>query len=326
MTVTEGKPEYRYQSAYRILAASTRERLEANQGDLWDSGKVASDRSLHVPTGQGPDLASGLLLEGADMGSERRAFRVERDGRLRDGRAEPRDWEARWITVPGESEEKAEPVPLTDWIWHPEGAGDNQTVCFRRSLVLDESVLAAISPSPRTTGTWPGSTVARWARTTVGRGGDLQFKGGPAFHARNPHPGREGREPGRFLGTDRRHPAAAEERRRGAARRAGALEVRRGRAEGWREPGFDDTAWAPAKKLAAAGEAPWGSLSQDQGKPRRRGWCAASSPCRAGDPGPVHVSGLGFYVLRINGRKASEDVFTPGWTSIRNGSSTRATT
>ena len=36
------------QSAYHILVASTPEKLAAEQGDLWDSGKVASDSQLHI--------------------------------------------------------------------------------------------------------------------------------------------------------------------------------------------------------------------------------------------------------------------------------------
>lgn len=37
------------QTAYRILAASSPEKLSANEGDLWDSGKVLSGSSIHVP-------------------------------------------------------------------------------------------------------------------------------------------------------------------------------------------------------------------------------------------------------------------------------------
>lgn len=36
------------QSAYRVLVASSPEKLEAGEGDLWDSGKVESDQSAHV--------------------------------------------------------------------------------------------------------------------------------------------------------------------------------------------------------------------------------------------------------------------------------------
>ena len=36
------------QTAYRILVASSPELLKKNQGDLWDSGRTATDRSVQV--------------------------------------------------------------------------------------------------------------------------------------------------------------------------------------------------------------------------------------------------------------------------------------
>ena len=36
------------QTAYQVVVASTEERLATGEGDLWDSGKVASDRTLQV--------------------------------------------------------------------------------------------------------------------------------------------------------------------------------------------------------------------------------------------------------------------------------------
>ena len=37
------------QSAYQILVASSLQKLAADQGDLWDSGKIVSDETIHVP-------------------------------------------------------------------------------------------------------------------------------------------------------------------------------------------------------------------------------------------------------------------------------------
>src|SRR5215831_13776779 len=37
------------QTAYQVLVASSAARLKANQGDVWDSGKVQSDQSIQVP-------------------------------------------------------------------------------------------------------------------------------------------------------------------------------------------------------------------------------------------------------------------------------------
>ena len=45
------------QSAYRILVASTAEKLAANQGDVWDSGKVISEENALIPYA-GPALPS----------------------------------------------------------------------------------------------------------------------------------------------------------------------------------------------------------------------------------------------------------------------------
>ena len=36
------------QTAYQVLVASTPETLANDQGDLWDSGRVDSDRTIHV--------------------------------------------------------------------------------------------------------------------------------------------------------------------------------------------------------------------------------------------------------------------------------------
>src|ERR1051326_2713071 len=39
------------QSAYEVLVASTEKILAGDKGDLWDSGKVASDETIQIPYG-----------------------------------------------------------------------------------------------------------------------------------------------------------------------------------------------------------------------------------------------------------------------------------
>jgi alpha-L-rhamnosidase len=48
------------QTAYQILVASSADLLKKDTGDLWDSGKVVSDQSVHIDY-QGKPLASGGL-------------------------------------------------------------------------------------------------------------------------------------------------------------------------------------------------------------------------------------------------------------------------
>src|SRR5215472_14578387 len=48
-----------HQSAYRVLVSSTPQALAANNGDLWDSNKIASDQSIQVVY-RGKPLTSGM--------------------------------------------------------------------------------------------------------------------------------------------------------------------------------------------------------------------------------------------------------------------------
>ncbi|RZL44160.1 MAG: alpha-rhamnosidase, partial [Pedobacter sp.] len=47
------------QTAYQILVASSLEKLNASEGDIWDSGKVNSEESIHVKY-NGKELTSRL--------------------------------------------------------------------------------------------------------------------------------------------------------------------------------------------------------------------------------------------------------------------------
>ena len=47
------------QTAYRILAASSRKQLAENRGDLWDTGKVVSNDTIEIPY-RGRPLESGV--------------------------------------------------------------------------------------------------------------------------------------------------------------------------------------------------------------------------------------------------------------------------
>jgi alpha-L-rhamnosidase len=96
------------QGAYQVLVASSPERLANDEGDLWDSGKVASGRSTHVAYG-GKPLASRLQCHwkvrvwdgrGAPSTWSEPAFWTM-------GLLERADWKARWIG--GEIPESAQP-------------------------------------------------------------------------------------------------------------------------------------------------------------------------------------------------------------------------
>ena len=47
--IVESKERGQKQTAYQILVASSSEKLAKDRGDLWDSGKVASDETIQIP-------------------------------------------------------------------------------------------------------------------------------------------------------------------------------------------------------------------------------------------------------------------------------------
>ena len=98
------------QTAYQIVVASTPELLAQGQGDLWDSGKVASDQSLQVAYA-GKPLPSRQqchwkvkVWSGAGEGS------ASKPALWSMGLLGPEAWQAKWIGSPTAA--IVEPVPL----------------------------------------------------------------------------------------------------------------------------------------------------------------------------------------------------------------------
>ena len=89
------------QSAYRIIVASHPDTLAAGRGDVWDSGRVASDQTVNVVYGGAP-LASGArygwavrVWDGAGRPSGWSA-----PGRWSMGLLDAADWRAAWVGAP----------------------------------------------------------------------------------------------------------------------------------------------------------------------------------------------------------------------------------
>ncbi|HXI69114.1 MAG TPA: family 78 glycoside hydrolase catalytic domain, partial [Verrucomicrobiae bacterium] len=88
------------QTAYQVLVASTKKLLDDDKGDLWDSGKVASDQSCQIAYSGEP------LISRQDCFWKVRTW--DRDGnpggwsqaaRWQMGLFQPSDWSAEWISA-----------------------------------------------------------------------------------------------------------------------------------------------------------------------------------------------------------------------------------
>jgi len=88
------------QTAYQVLVASTPQKLAADRGDLWDSGKVSSDETIHVAYA-GKPLASRMRCHWKvrvwDAHGEPTAWSEPAIWSM--GLLQPEDWQARWIAA-----------------------------------------------------------------------------------------------------------------------------------------------------------------------------------------------------------------------------------
>jgi len=89
------------QTAYQILVASSAENLASDQGDMWDSGKVESDRTNQVAYA-GKSLRSGRRywwkVRAWDQNDQPSAWSQAASWSM--GLLEPGDWQAKWIGAP----------------------------------------------------------------------------------------------------------------------------------------------------------------------------------------------------------------------------------
>ncbi len=101
--VVSDQPAQR-QTAYQVLVASSREKLAAGGGDLWDSGKVADSRTVNVVYGGRP-LGSGgqCFWKVRVWDAEGRAGGYSAPARWSMGLLKADDWKARWISFRDES-------------------------------------------------------------------------------------------------------------------------------------------------------------------------------------------------------------------------------
>ena len=106
--VADAKIRGERQTAYRIAVASSREKLEAGDYDLWDSGKVLSEQSTLVPYG-GSSLTSGqdCYWKVQTWNAKGKVSEWSDTGYWGMGLLHPSDWKAQWISA---GQEKGAPL------------------------------------------------------------------------------------------------------------------------------------------------------------------------------------------------------------------------
>ncbi|MBI5387112.1 MAG: family 78 glycoside hydrolase catalytic domain [Verrucomicrobia bacterium] len=307
------------QTAYQVLVASHPKFLAPGRADLWDTGRVSSDQSIHLRYG-GKALSSHgeCFWKVRVWDQDGQASSWSKPAKWTMGLLAPTDWKAQWI---GKDEEDKRPkFTGADWIWFPEGepakAAPIGTRYFRRAFEL---------PADRVikSGTLLLSGDNEFACTVNGQraGAGNNFKSLTVMNVTSSlKPGRNWIAAWVKNAGPSPNPAGLVGMLRVEFETGAPLTVPTDGAwksfdkdlPRWTQPDFDDSAWTAARVLGPVGMAPWNEVSQpeDRRLPARylrKEFTIGKKVRRA----TAYVCGLGLSELFINGRKAGDHVLSP---------------
>jgi len=115
----------RSQAAFQILAACSAENLDRDEGDLWDSGKVVSSDTIHIPYGGRPLKSSEMVFWKVRVwDNDGNVSSWSKTASWTMGLLKQSDWQAKWITA---DRTDKDPLPI-----------------FRKALRLGKPVSRAI--------------------------------------------------------------------------------------------------------------------------------------------------------------------------------------
>lgn len=315
------------QSAYRILVASTPQTLAADQGDLWDSGKIVSPETVNVIY-SGQTLTSGQrcywkvrVYDGTDQAS---AWSAPAQWSM--GLLAATNWTAQWIgfdAAYSPSPQQATNDALfntagVNWVRFPQAqnqAGINHAA-FRKQIVLpanqtitnavlalhaDNECVAYVNGQALT------NSVKRWEATTrLNVTPWLRAGTNVLALAATNSDSLSARVIGRLVvqfasGSISNLPVDT------------SWKVAQNPPATWAQTNFNDAAWVTAESTSS----PWGTpalndVARVPAAYLRKEFVLGQAVTRA----TAYVTALGAYELRLNGQKVGNDVLTPGWTEF----------
>jgi alpha-L-rhamnosidase len=310
------------QTAYEILVASSPVELAANQGDLWESGKVLSDQSIQLGYAGKPLASRAPCFWKVRVWDE--AGKVSgwsQPARWTMGLLAPADWDgAKWIG--SDSLEMTNYLTNTSWIWFSAGQPAQfaaaATNYFRRVVTL---------PAGRTV----KNARFQYTGDNEGRGwiGDFDLGARNNFHTVKFNDITTRLEPGRtyVFGLTGYHKSAGK-----PAGVVGLLEIEFAEGPplviptdehwkvsdheipGWLKTNFDDSSWPAAQKIGPLGMEPWGAVRSAESRVLparylRKEFSVQKKIARA----TISFSGLGLSELYLNGGKVGDHVLSPAF-------------
>lgn len=310
------------QTAYQVLVASSAQELVADEGSLWDTGKILSDQSIQVPY-RGKVLASRAqcFWKVRVWDQKGKASDWSKPAQWTVGLLSPADWgKAKWIGLDGI--ETTNYLADTSWIWLPTDAPEKfapaGTNYFRRVVTIPAGRVIR-SAQFQYTGQDEGRgwlndfdlgarnnfhTVKFNDITTRLESGQTYVFGLTGYHKNDGKPAgvvgllriefTEGAP--MIIPTDEHWKVSDHE------------------VAGWLKADFDDSNWASAKRIGPVGMEPWGDVRSAESRVLparylRREFPIEMKIARA----TVSFCGLGLSELYINGKKIGDHVLSPAF-------------
>ncbi|MBN2329314.1 MAG: family 78 glycoside hydrolase catalytic domain [Candidatus Omnitrophica bacterium] len=320
------------QTAYHVLVAGDIDLLNDNQGDLWDSGKVDSNQSIH------------LVYNGAPMQSRMECYwkvRVwDKEGQPSDwsesaywsmGLLNPSDWKAEWIGLDQEnSEENLEQpndIQQAHWIWlsagNPAESAPVGNAYFRRVVHLD-SVEKLRSAQGMFTA---DNSFTLWMNgREMGKGGNFKqlnqfdlkdvLKSGDNLVCVEAKNAGASANPAGLIGCIRLEFKDGKSQIISTDSNWKASDTENSQ---WLQADFDDSQWEKANAFGEYGINPWGEIQGPNVEALQRRLPARHLRKEFTLPKKVrkafaYICGLGLFELQINGQKAGDHVLEPGLT------------
>ena len=318
------------QTAYYLLVASSEKLLHQDQGDLWDTGKVTGDETICAP------------YQGQPLHSHQRCFwkvKVwDKDGRESPwskpamwsmGLLQPGDWKTDWIGYdkPRQKGLQKDPLEQAKWIWHAADEPGKVPKCqrlFFYTFTLPDGVKVKQAEVCASADDGMKFAVNGHLRLTTEARNDSWRQVSKARVAADLKPGQnelrvlvDNAEPG-HAGLIARLVITLEDGRIIQHSTDDSWKSTEQPGQDWMKGPLDASSMPAARVVGDYGAQPWGKLRATNifvppATYLRREFSLDKSVARA----TLYATALGLVDMHLNGRRVSDEFFTPGWTDYK---------
>ena len=324
------------QTAYQILVASSLKLLSSDTGDMWNSGKVDSDDSIHIAYIGKPLESFREYFWKVRIWDENGVVSKWSDvAKWSMGVLDKTQWKAKWIGL--DEKFPVETIGGASWIWFPEGEPEKlaptgkryfrTTFYIRNASSVTDAVFIGTADNIGTiymngveAGRMDDFHVAKAFNLTAAcRQGTNVIAIVVENTGETPNPaGVIG-----FLRLKLKNPVASPTNTENVRvflniciKTDSSWKCSDKEERGWNQVGFDDSKWVNARELGKSGMAPWGNTripEEARVLPARylRKEFSAPKPIKRA---VAYISGLGLHELYINGNKIGDHVLSPALT------------